>query len=145
MPDQLTACFVMIRCGLSYHFCVYKGEKRKSSLLLLHTFSPLLLHMFGDTGTIQASLRFASIGLLLILMRDCKGGKENRTEHASTSLATVLVTQLAWIPRHAGFTDILQSCYETVSGSFQRIDFARFIGIMKFRCGMSWLFINWNS
>lgn len=105
----LTACLV-IQCGLGHHLWVHKGEKQKTSfLLLLHVWSPLLHHTFGGFGTIQTSLRFASMGLLLILMKDCKGGKENRTEHANASLATVRVTQ-----RECHGIQFLQTSYRAV-------------------------------
>lgn len=80
-PDQAWAK-PSPRCVLS---------KRKASLLLPKE----LHHAFADIGTIQASLRFASTGLLLILLRDCKAGKENRTEHASTSRARGTAMRLA--------------------------------------------------
>jgi len=112
----------MTRYGLSHRLCVHEVGKRKVCFLL-HLCSPVLCHTFGDTGTIRASLHFASTGLLLILMRDYEAEKENRTEHANTSLARGIVMRLAWIPWHAGFTDFLSSCYETASKSLQNIDF----------------------
>lgn len=110
-----------------------------------HPSSPAAHHKFGDIGTVQASLHFASIGFVLILMRDCKGRKESRMGHASTSPATAGATQPVWTSRHTGYTDIPRSCCGTVSGSLQHTDIARFTGIIKFRCGTNKLFINWNS
>lgn len=129
-------------CGLGHHLCVLRREeKRKASLLLLLPCScpagvhPLLQHTSGGTGTIQANVCFAFRGLFLILVRDCKGGK-NRTEHASSSSARLRSTASVG-PWHTAFTASPQSSYKSASGMPWHMDFAEFLSILKFTCHQS--------
>lgn len=47
-------------------------------------------------------------------------------------------------PWHTGLTNSLWSCHEAISRSLHHVHFAGFTGIVKFRCRMNQLFLNWN-